>query len=115
MLAPWFLGRHSVVHQNNPICYKFHLPPSLNISNAFQVSLLKPLILYHLSHKPVSLSLVSGPEDVFRIKEILEAKPSRAKLCYVIDWILVVKKSPGNQLRILMPLNSSASFIAAKP
>lgn len=71
------------------------------------------LIFNCFAHKPLSLSLVSGPE-VFKIKEILEAKCSGEKFYYLIAWKgFCPDKGPGNQLRKLMPINSSASFIIA--
>lgn len=71
--------------QINPVFYKLKLPSSLLIPNAFHVCFLKPLVLNHLSRKPVSPSAVSGPEDTYEIKEILEVKRSKGKLYYLID------------------------------
>ncbi|CAJ0966244.1 unnamed protein product [Ranitomeya imitator] len=44
-LGPHFIGAFEVLNWINEISYKLKLPPSLRISNAFHVSLLRPVIL----------------------------------------------------------------------
>lgn len=43
-------------------------------------------LLNRFSRKPMPLSTVTGPEDTFEVKEILEVKRSRGKLYYLITW-----------------------------
>lgn len=51
-----FLGPYSVIKQQNPVCYKPHIPASIQISNYFHVPLLKHQVMNHFSRKPPSVS-----------------------------------------------------------
>ncbi|XP_073410389.1 mucin-2-like [Dendrobates tinctorius] len=84
-LGPRYICPFEVLKQVNDVTYKLRYA-SLCIPNAFNVSLLKPVVLnrFHAtsSHSPQSIN--TG--NAFEVKDILASKRVRGRTFFLIEW-----------------------------